>query len=180
MKPYNWRQHLHDDEALLWTGRPFPALALIKPTTAEWLIGGLGAVGVAALIVLDRWIAGGAAEGSGSGRAMVFLVLLLIALLVTGWPFRAMRQRSLNLRRVSYAVTDRRAMIAHDRDPSVFRAHEMPRSARPVLEPGPYGLSTLHFGANGPWFEHLKDGERIVTAINAARKAAAEERRNTP
>ncbi|MDO5633031.1 MAG: hypothetical protein Q4G22_14535 [Paracoccus sp. (in: a-proteobacteria)] len=170
MKPYDWRPHLEQGEALLWSGRPFPALALIRPTQAEWLIGGLGAVGVAALLVLDRWLSSPA--GDPGARAVIFLLLLLGALLVTGWPFRAMRQRSRALQQTAYAVTDRRALIAHQRDTGAFRAYALSRRAQPVLEPGDHGLMTLHFGGDSPRFIHLKDGDRILTAVTAARQAA--------
>ncbi|MDO5706769.1 MAG: hypothetical protein Q4G49_17085 [Paracoccus sp. (in: a-proteobacteria)] len=175
MTPYDWRPHLEPDEALLWTGRPFPAIALIKPTQAEWLIGALGAVGVAALLISDRWLA--VPGEPGGARAVIFLALLLVALLVTGWPFRAMRQRSRALQHNAYAVTDRRALIAHGRDPSAFRAFALSRRAQPVLDPGEHGLSTLHFGGDSPRFTHLKDGDRILTAVTAARQAALNNRK---
>lgn len=181
MRPFDWRPHLQPGEVLLWTGRPYPAMALIRPTAAEMLTGALGAVGVAAVLVLDRWLSDGAEGGDpASPRAILFLFLLLAALLVTGIPFRAMRRRSLDLRRTTYAVTDRRAMLASDRDrATIGQAHDLPPGAAPVLEDGSHGLHTLHFGPGSPRFLHLKDGRRVQTAIGAA-LAADPKRPGTP
>lgn len=166
MRPFDWRPHLETGEHLIWQGKPFPAMGLIRPTQVEILLGLLGAVGVAALLIGDRALS---TPGEGGARPWVFLILLIAALLVTGIPFRAMRMRTRALNRRAYALTDRRAMIADAKDPTLFEAHRLPRRAEPVIEPEPHGLATLHFGPGTPRFTHLKDAKAVANLARIAR-----------
>lgn len=166
MRPFDWRPHLEKGEALIWQGRPYPAIGLIRPTQAEMLIGVLGVLAVAALIIADRSLP---SPADGSIRPMVFLGLLLIALLVTGVPFRAMHQRSRSLRRTAYALTDRRMMIGNTRRPGDVETHRLPRRAAPVIDPEPHGLSTLHFGPGTLSFRHLNNADAVANVARVAR-----------
>ncbi|MDM7256063.1 MAG: hypothetical protein P3W90_005190 [Paracoccus sp. (in: a-proteobacteria)] len=167
MKPLDWNRLLEPGEALLWAGRPYPAFALIRPSQAEWLIGALGAVGVAAVLLL-RQVYPPPPEPDAMRLALVLLGLFG-TLFFAGVPFRAMRARSKAFKRMNYAVTDRRAMAVDVRDPHNFRQYRIPKKAEPQVEPEDHGLATLHFGGESPRFQHIRDAGAIAELIRKAR-----------
>lgn len=165
MRGFDWRPHLQDDESLIWQGSPYPALRLIAPSQAEWLIGGLGLVAVLMLLILRH--AAGDAGASGS-VLLATVVLMLVALGALGWPVRGMRQRSRAMQRQFYAVTDRRVLtVADGRDPRSVAAANLPPDPQPVVEPDGIGLGTLRLGGKTPALPYLRNADEVARLIRA-------------
>lgn len=170
MKSFDWRPHLQDDEVLIWQGNPYPALRLIRPTQAEWLIGALGLVGLLMLLILRRAAdAGAGSGGEPSGDMLLVTVLgMLAALAALGWPVRRMRQRTQALRRRFYAVTDRRVLTVTDgRDPRTLTATKLPRDPQPTVHPDGLGLGTLHLGGTTPQMPYVRNADDVARLIRA-------------
>ena len=166
MKGFDWRPHLQDGEVLIWQGSPYPALRLIRPTQAEWLVGALGLVGVLMLLILRR--AGDQAAPPSGAVLLATVVLMLAALAALGWPLRGVRQRAQALRRRFYAVTDRRVLtVADGRDPRTLDAATLPRDARPEVRPDGIGLGTLNLGGRTPDLPHVRNAEDVARLIRA-------------
>lgn len=152
---------LEPGEVLIWSGQPHPSLSLIRPTSREWMIGALGAVGFLAVLVIARMV------DSHSAAGWLFAGMLG-AVLVAGIPFRQMRQRQKQMGRVNYAVTNRRVITLDARDPRSLRDWRLPRGAVPQIDPEPGDLSTLHFGGKSPRLAHLPNGAAIANLIAQA------------
>ncbi len=170
IRPVNWRPHLQEGEVLLWQGRATPALRLIAPVQAEWLIGGIGAVIVAMLIVARRALP----AALGDGAALVGLVALLAALFVTGYPFRQMHQRAQALRRRQYALTDRRILVATGKPPQIAIATRAPAALSARGEPTP-GLATLIVPVQGRLpveLPHVTNADAVLKLVQAVAPAA--------
>lgn len=166
MRGFDWRPHLQDGEVLIWQGSPYPALRLVRPSQAEWLVGALGLVGLLALLLLRRAAdEGGAPSGETLGATVL---LMLVALAALGWPLRGMRRRAQALRRRFYAVTDRRVMtVADGRDPRTLDATALPRRPDPVARPEGGALGTLSLGRGGPELPHVQNAEAVARLIGA-------------
>lgn len=169
IRPIPWQKHLEPGEVLLWQGRATPALRLILPRAAEWLIGALGAVALAAAVIARNAWGPDRLDDTG---ALVWLGVVLAALLVIGIPFRQMHQRAQALRRHQYAITDRRVLTAHGKPPQISRATRTP-GALPVLRPEPTpGLGTLivPVRAGDPVeLTHVKDASAVLRVLEALR-----------
>lgn len=180
MKGFDWRPHLQDDEVLIWQGSPYPALRLIRPTQAEWLVGALGLVGVLMLLILlragDAPAAASGAEPSGS-ILLATIVLMLASLGALGWPLRRLRQRARALQRQFYAVTDRRVLtVADGRDPRTLAAAPLPRDPQPTVQPDGIGLGTLSLGGKTPDLPYVRNADDVARLIRAVLAGAREDR----
>ncbi|MFB2532099.1 hypothetical protein ACEYYA_08020 [Paracoccus sp. p3-h83] len=167
--PIPWQKHLEPDEILLWQGRATPAMRLILPSAAEWIIGALGAVALSGVIIArNAW----GPDSLSDTAVLVWLVVVLVALFVTGIPFRQMHQRAQTLRRRQYAITDRRVLVAQGKPAQISRATRVPGSLPTVrAEPTP-GLGTLivpvRAGA-AVELSHVKDADGVRRVIEALR-----------